>query len=322
MARLKDSTINDTGFLQIPTGTTGQRPGSPQPGQIRFNTTLNIVEWYDDEYNLWYPTGVVPPIATGGTVTNVTVEGINYRVHTFTSVGRNTFTVTRSGQVEYLVVAGGGAGGPGSCNAGSNSGGGAGGLLTGLTTVEAGEYFVTVGTGGAGPSQGNPPVNGGNSSALGVTAIGGGGGGVADSGCTGGSSIANAASGGSGGGAQSYTGSFYTGGKGTPGQGNAGGDGKNYSVLSSNYISGSGGGAGGPGITPQDSIGSTTACCDGGPGVSSTISGTLTFYAGGGSSSNYRTTNGTAGIGNDIGGGGNQAGSGKNGIVIIRYRTS
>jgi len=40
--------INDTGFLQLPKGTTLQRPSSPQNGYMRFNTDENNVEAYID----------------------------------------------------------------------------------------------------------------------------------------------------------------------------------------------------------------------------------------------------------------------------------
>jgi len=48
MANLKNTEINDTGFLQLPAGTTSQRPSSPTNGDIRFNTTLSIIEVYDE----------------------------------------------------------------------------------------------------------------------------------------------------------------------------------------------------------------------------------------------------------------------------------
>jgi hypothetical protein len=47
--------------------------------------------------------------ATGGNVTNYTLDGISYRAHIFTNSG--TFTVTAGGSVDYLVVGGGGGGG-------------------------------------------------------------------------------------------------------------------------------------------------------------------------------------------------------------------
>jgi len=51
VATLKNTTINDTGFLQVPAGTTAQRPSSPTLGMWRFNTTLGYLEIYDG--NFW-----------------------------------------------------------------------------------------------------------------------------------------------------------------------------------------------------------------------------------------------------------------------------
>jgi hypothetical protein len=48
-------------------------------------------------------------LATGGTVTDIVVDGVPYRVHTFTTSG--DLVVTQGGEVEYLIVAGGGGGG-------------------------------------------------------------------------------------------------------------------------------------------------------------------------------------------------------------------
>jgi hypothetical protein len=50
MATLKNTTINDTGYIQIPVGTTAQRPASPTSGMIRFNTSLGYVEVYNTTY--------------------------------------------------------------------------------------------------------------------------------------------------------------------------------------------------------------------------------------------------------------------------------
>jgi hypothetical protein len=47
MATLKNTTINDTGFLRLPVGTTAQRPASPTVGEIRYNTTIGGVEVYN-----------------------------------------------------------------------------------------------------------------------------------------------------------------------------------------------------------------------------------------------------------------------------------
>jgi len=241
MAQFKNTTINDTGFLQLPSGTIAQRPATAQQGQMRFNTTLGSVEWYDSEYSAWFPTGFVPPAATGGTVTDITQGGVNYRVHSFTTVGTNTFTVTRSGPVEFLIVAGGGSGGvgnsSGSCVAGS--GGGAGGILTGTKLINAGNFLITVGQAGQSQTQGSLQGNNGeNSNAFGFTAIGGGGGG-----CRGGSAdgALPGKSGGSGGGGNHAVSAIA--GSGTPGQGNSGGHG----FDGGGCLPGTGGGAGFPG---------------------------------------------------------------------------
>jgi hypothetical protein len=47
VATLKNTTINDTGFLTLPSGTTAQRPASPAAGMVRYNTTNNAMEYYN-----------------------------------------------------------------------------------------------------------------------------------------------------------------------------------------------------------------------------------------------------------------------------------
>ena len=47
MATLKNTKINDTGFLQIPKGTEVQRPSNPRAGAMRFNTDINNLEIYN-----------------------------------------------------------------------------------------------------------------------------------------------------------------------------------------------------------------------------------------------------------------------------------
>lgn len=46
MATLKNTTISDTGYLQLPSGTTAQRPNSPVDGMMRINTTTGALEAY------------------------------------------------------------------------------------------------------------------------------------------------------------------------------------------------------------------------------------------------------------------------------------
>jgi len=167
--------------------------------------------------------------------------------------------------VEYLVVAGGGAGGY------IAGGGGAGGLLTGIVTVTAGTSYSGV-----------------NSVFGSISATGGGAGGAYPS--------AVGVSGGSGGGANNGgSGVHGTVGQGISGQGNAGG----LSWAGSNYTGGGGGGAGTVGL--NSSSGNSTPAGNGGAGIASAINGTVTVYAGGGGGA--ADTNGTGGSGG-VGGGG------------------
>ena len=52
MATLKNTTVNDTSFLTLPSGTVAQRPGSPVQGMARFNNQINEVEVYNG--TAWY----------------------------------------------------------------------------------------------------------------------------------------------------------------------------------------------------------------------------------------------------------------------------
>jgi hypothetical protein len=283
MAILKNTTVNDTGFLQLPAGTTEQRP-SPLAGQLRYNTTTSKAEFYDAAGANWVGSAFGGVIATGGTMYDVDVDGTTYRVHAFTTTGNSTFTVTRGGPIEYLIVAGGGGGG-GTRHAG---GGGAGGLLTGTITVTPQSYTFTVGAGGAGGLLGGSNtrgVSGANSSAFGLTTIGGGGAGSSTNGA--------AFTGGSGGGA----GRSDTSAAGTAGQGNNGGLG-NAALNGQGAGGGGAGGVGGPALTGFPGG-------NGGVGISTSITGIRQLYAGGGGAGGapYRA-GGTPGFGG-AGGGGN-----------------
>jgi len=227
--------------------------------------------------------------------------------------------------IEYLIVGGGGAG--------RGGGGGAGGLLAGTTEYSAPTSFtVAVGAGGVG-------ANGGDSSALGLTAIGGGVGGEA--------ATDNAASGGSGGGG-GHDMPAVTRRLGTSGQGNQGGR-SNRSAYGAGGGGGGAGGAGGDATAQTSEIGRGG---DGGVGVQNSITGSAVFYAGGGGGGvNTNSTaataggNGGAGGGGDgglsansggnngtdgLGGGGGGAdyetdhlgGNGGSGVVILRYPSS
>ena len=264
-----------------------------------------------------------PISATGGTITT---SG-SYKIHTFTTVGTTTFTLTSSVSIsaEVLVVAGGGGGGYD-----DGGGGGAGGVIYSQSfTITSGSYTITLGNGGtSGTSGGVDGGNGGNTTFSSLTAIGGGGGATSDR---------NGKNGGSGGGVGWGA---STPGTGTAGQGNAGGGG----TSEPNYCAGGGGGAGGVGGT-----GAGTLPGNGGIGVSYTIAGTTYSVGGGGGGGlavqnpgNIRSTashgggngaghgsvapgSGSPNTGGGGGGGNNEqatnGGTGGSGIVIIAYKT-
>ena len=288
-----------------------------------FGTTGAFGEWIPIQYDGAYGTngfylnfaggGIIS--ATGGTITT---DG-DYKVHSFTADG--TFTPTSvpatNNYVEYLVIAGGGSGG-----SNHGGGGGAGGYRTGVLTVTAQAYSITVGDGGAAVTgtsvRGN---NGANSVFSSITSTGGGGGGSYDG-------TKPGIAGGSGGGGATGSGA---GGSGTAGQGNDGGTGTAYAAP--HYAGGGGGGAG--------AVGTAGGTSTGGAGLASSITGSSVTRAGGGggaSDSNQNAAGGSGGGGasgkpgagvagtanTGSGGGGshvpNATGAGGSGIVIIRYR--
>ena len=56
MATLKNTIIDDNGFLNLPSGTTAQRPSSPVAGMVRFNTTTGYAEIYNG--SVWIKFGI------------------------------------------------------------------------------------------------------------------------------------------------------------------------------------------------------------------------------------------------------------------------
>lgn len=269
---------------------------------------------------------ISPVVATGGTVTDITQDGINYRVHTFTSNG--TFEVTLGGEVEYLVVGGGGGGGAGIFSPWGVGGGGAGGFVENIFKVIPNTFSVVVGDGGATQtSEGQKGNPGSNSSVFGVIALGGGGG-------QGNWSFNNRDDGGSGGGGATSGGAGLQPGSASSGFGNNGG-------LAFNDNPFNGGGGGGANAAGQNAT--STKGGDGGAGRPSSITGTSVTYAGGGGggsngsagggggsggggAGNNSSGNGFPGTANTGGGGGGSGptpingGAGGSGIVIVRYR--
>ena len=331
MATLQQTVIDDTGFIRLASGTTGERPGTPATGMLRYNTTLATPELYNGSTWVRFD-GIVEATNTGALYSiDIEDQGIPYKIHTW--AGNGTLVVTTAGQVEYLIVAGGGGGAGGNPSADGNGGGGAGGFLQGSIFLTAGTYPITVGTGGAGgaASANSPGGDGTASTAFGLTAVGGGGGG-SDSTMTG-------RAGGSGGGA-STSGAGGVGGSATSGQGYAGGLANAPGGAGPGGGGGGGGGAGGAGSAGnQNQPGGA-----GGAGITSTFTGNLVYYAAGGGGSSWTGTGGAGGT-NTAGSGGSRtgayrgypgaertgsgggagtagyaSGSGGSGIVSVRYR--
>jgi hypothetical protein len=283
----------------------------------------NIVQSIDTEEQL----------ATGGDdVYEINVDGIEYVVHEFTSVGTSNFNpVTKIMGLEYLIVAGGGAGGKSDSLTRAGGGGGGGGLVTniGRPTNVFNSSLIVVGSGGNGSlglggdgTEVGTVRSGSNSSAFGKTAVGGGGGGNGGAGLG-----ANGGSGGGSGRNQTLFGTkiFEQGNDGA--QGGIGG-------LTNIFGGGGGGGAGTPGSPGTNGVGG-----NGGVGLLNSITGTPIFYAGGGGGARGAGSPGSGGLGgggngtttnngadglNNFGGGGGGAvvgngGNGGSGIVIIRY---
>lgn len=262
--------------------------------------------------------------ATGGSIGYMEENGDIYKVHIFKESDDFVVTEAPTGrQIEYLVVAGGG---------GANTGGGGGGgLLSGSLTPDITVYNIVIGAGGPGRGQTgwseNGDEDGNDTTAFGLTAIGGGGGFAGD--------------GGSGGGAYRTSGGA-DGGSGTPGQGNDGGN------NASGATDGGGGGgastAGGVGVAGNGATWTLPASIATSHNVGEVIGSDVWFAGGGGGGAQtgnspvYEGGNGGGGdsdggsggqsaLPNSGGGGGGLStsgtvgGNGGSGVVIIRYLT-
>lgn len=256
-------------------------------------------------------------------LTNVTAAG-SEEIRIFRNSG--TLTVLRGrGTMEVLAVGGGGGGGMRYNASAGAGGGGAGGVVhyTNFVAV-AGTYAITIGAGGG------ISTNGFATSGLGITAYGGGAGdnstwyglrpavdGVTKDGASGGGGAIHdgAKSSTIAGGAAIY-GSYMN-------LGNPGGTAPAADHL---YGPAGGGGAGSPG---HDGVGAQPGA--GGDGYECAITGTATFYGGGGAghrADGNRPAQGGLGGGGGAGaagedgkgGGGSGLAAGGSGVFIVRYR--
>lgn len=325
-------------------------PASPTAGQ-QITLTDYAGTWNTNNLTV-NPNGGKVNGSTGNTVLS-TSRGSVQLVYVDSTQGwlvYSSFAITALAvPLEYLVVGGGGGGG-----SSHGGGGGAGGLLTNIGGSAINGTFgnsltITVGTGGSGGagSGGTAGSNGATSSISGtgittITALGGGGGGgrLTTGLCTQAGAVSSGTVGSGGGGAGGGT--TLTG-VGTSGQGNNGGNGSSNAQPAGAGNGGGGGGAGFPGGAATGTDAGQGVSGTGGNGLQNAITGTNTYYAGGGSGGRWEGGSvgaaglgggGAGGIGTGVagsagtnglgggGGGGSGGGAGAkggDGVVIIRY---
>jgi len=123
-----------TGSLSLPTGTTAQRPASPQNGMIRFNTSTQTMELFNN--SSWQDFSPNAPRAPWSLNVTYVLDG--------------TFVVPSAVSSVRILCIGGGGGAKCDCGASSSTQGGTGG--TSQVTLPAGRNII--GAGGAGGNAG------------------------------------------------------------------------------------------------------------------------------------------------------------------------
>ena len=284
-----------TGAINLPVGTTAQRPTtSGSAGMIRWNTTAELVEYSDGTD--WLALSTTPGQITSSDGDSVTTSG-GYKFHEFHSSGN--FTNSGTAQIaEIFVIGGGGGGGGGGSNAGSPGGGG-GGMAYGSIEIPNGTFSVTVGAKGAfgtANSSNSGASSAGSAGGTSSITIGsttfqatGGGGGAGSDGSNGGGSGFSPVAGGAGGtgtigGGTSYSSpalrdtTVITSKYGTGGQGGSSGglDGSGNGTVATDGSNGTNGGAGGGGGGDNKPDNSNTGPAGEGG------NGDANFYTGGG----------------------------------------
>ena len=337
---------------------TGLTPQTEYQWKVYAVNDLEPTAYESDPVEGTFETAGVGGAGTGGVVTRV----VDDYVHVFEIAldGTQTYEFTPAAGVteaEALLVAGGG---PGGFYAGG--GGGAGGLVhdTALSISGGTTYRVTVGLGGVpanaltdyGTNGGDSLITSADGTTTNAIAFGGGAGGNGPF-----NKLQNdqnaGRNGGSGGGSTYYDAAA---GAGTTGQGSNGGLGLLGTPGQSGMTIKAGGGGGAGGVGGDAQYGSTHIPGTGGNGIQLDITGTPTYYAGGGSgggndgqpgsAKGYPTAGGLGGggrggmksdnAGDEVatagtdglggGGGGGSAVEGKymgaaggSGVVVVRY---
>ncbi len=156
-------------FKLTPTATSSAPTGAE--GLLYFDSDKNALMQYDGTEWLtvsrYSETGLTD--ATGGVITQYTLNDKHYRIHAFYTSG--VFTLKGTKSCDVLLIGGGGGGG------GRIGGGGGGGAVFYRTgySLTIGTYNITIGAGGYGGTQNSTPGSmGGSTIAFGVTAYGGG----------------------------------------------------------------------------------------------------------------------------------------------------
>jgi hypothetical protein len=147
------------GFSSTTTVTQGSILATPGPKTVVVNSGGTVdVAYPQDGGNNDIPFASIRPIpltASGGSISTTTINGFSYRVHTFTSVASNTFSITGLGnlgnQMEVIMW---GAGGGGGGTASTGAAGGAGAYASSTLTAQVGNYVASVGGGGGGAANG------------------------------------------------------------------------------------------------------------------------------------------------------------------------
>jgi hypothetical protein len=166
MASLKNTTIDDTGYIQLPSGTTAQRAASPTVGMMRYNSTTTAVEAYTASGWVNLASAAVPAVYQSATLyaqlnntqiynTNVlsadVVNLVNYTSFGTDEVNTSLTVLKSAGGCQVKIP----QGNPGTSFSvtvwyRSNSGSSAGMLFSKFTAVDAGSYGNDIWDGGGG----------------------------------------------------------------------------------------------------------------------------------------------------------------------------
>ena len=104
-AAVSDSDNTSTGSFDVPSGTTAQRPSSANTGQLRFNTSIDSLEFYDG--NAWVPTNLVPNVSgVTGTIKPGVASNLVIAMTNFTSSISVRFSPTGGSSVDVAGLTG------------------------------------------------------------------------------------------------------------------------------------------------------------------------------------------------------------------------